>query len=98
MVRPTKLYWKATKHVLVYLKGTTQYGLWYRGTEGVKIQVFTDVDWVGIPFKRKRNSRGIFNIGSTTVSWHNKKHRSVTLSSEEAKNMAASKEHVRPSR
>jgi len=27
MVRPTKLYWKATKHVLRYLRGTTQYGL-----------------------------------------------------------------------
>ena len=30
MVRPTKLYWKATKHVLRYLRGTTQYKLWYR--------------------------------------------------------------------
>jgi len=30
MVRLTKLYWKAAKHVLRYLKGTTQYGLWYK--------------------------------------------------------------------
>ena len=30
MVRPTKLYWKVTKHVLRYLRGTSQYGLWYR--------------------------------------------------------------------
>ena len=27
MVKPTKLYWKETKHVLRYLKGTTQFGL-----------------------------------------------------------------------
>eukprot|EP00253_Pinus_taeda_P033140 PITA_33140 len=27
MVKPTKLYWKATKHVLRCLKGITQYGL-----------------------------------------------------------------------
>lgn len=27
MVQPTKMFWKATKHVLRYLKGTSQYGL-----------------------------------------------------------------------
>eukprot|EP00253_Pinus_taeda_P030913 PITA_30913 len=45
MVQPTKLFRKAVKHVLRYLRGTSQYGLWYRRTEGVKIQGFTDVDW-----------------------------------------------------
>ena len=29
MVKPTKLYWKKTKHVLRYLKGTAQFGLWF---------------------------------------------------------------------
>ena len=44
MVQPTKLFWKATKHVLRYLRGTTHYGLWYRRTEGVKVQGFMDAD------------------------------------------------------
>eukprot|EP00253_Pinus_taeda_P031026 PITA_31026 len=35
MVQPTKMFWKATKHVLRYLKGTSQYGLWYRQIKGV---------------------------------------------------------------
>ena len=30
MVKPAKIFWKAGKHVLRYLKGTTEYGLWYR--------------------------------------------------------------------
>ena len=30
MVQPTKLFWKAVKHVIRYLRGTSQYGLWYR--------------------------------------------------------------------
>jgi hypothetical protein len=30
MVKPTKLFWKVGKHVLRYLKGTYEYGLWYR--------------------------------------------------------------------
>ena len=30
MVNPTKLFWKSGKHVLRYLRGTSEYGLWYR--------------------------------------------------------------------
>ena len=28
MVKSIKLYWKETKHVLRYIRGTTQYGIW----------------------------------------------------------------------
>ena len=30
MVQSTKMFWKAAKHVLRCLRGTSQYGLWYR--------------------------------------------------------------------
>jgi hypothetical protein len=90
MVRPTKLFWKETKHVLWYLRGTTQFGLWYRWTEGVKLCGFTDADWVGSPSDRKSTSGGIFSVGSTVVSWYNRKQRSVALSSAEAEYMVAS--------
>ena len=30
IVNPTKLFWKAGKHVLRYMKGTSEYGLWYK--------------------------------------------------------------------
>eukprot|EP00253_Pinus_taeda_P035255 PITA_35255 len=90
MVRPTKLYWKAEKHVLRYLKGTTHFGLWYRRAEGVKLQGFTDADWARSPSDRKSTSRGIFSIGSTTGSWYIRKQRSVALSSVEVEYMAAS--------
>eukprot|EP00253_Pinus_taeda_P010947 PITA_10947 len=79
MVRPTKLYWKATKHVLRYLRGTSQFGLWYRRTEGVKLQGFTDAEWAGSPSDRKSTSRGIFGIGSATVSWYNRKQGSSCI-------------------
>eukprot|EP00253_Pinus_taeda_P010021 PITA_10021 len=90
MVQPTKLFWKAAKHVLRYFKGTSQFGLWYRRTEGVKLQGFTDADWVGSPSDKKSTSGGIFNLGSTAVSWYNRKQRSVALSSAEAEYIAAS--------
>ncbi len=90
MVQPTKMFWKASKHILKYLKVTSQYGLWYRWTQGVKLQGFTDADWVGSPSDRKSTSGGIFNLGSATVSWYSRKQRSLALSSTEAEYMAAS--------
>ena len=90
MVQPTKMFWKVAKHVLRYLRGTSQYGLWYRRTEGVKLQGFTDADWAGSPSDRKSTSGGIFNLGSAAVSWYSRKQRSVALSSAEAEYMAAS--------
>lgn len=43
---PTKLFWKASKHVLWYLRGTSQFGLWYNWGEGVKLCRFIDAHWV----------------------------------------------------
>jgi len=56
----------------------------------VKLQGFTDVDWVGIPSERKRTSGGIFSIGSATISWYNRKHRSIPLILSEAEYMVVS--------
>lgn len=90
MVKPTKLFWKAGKHVLRYLRGTSGCGLWYRQEDEVKLCGFMDADWVGSPTDRKSTSGGVFSIGSTTVSWYSRKQRSVALSSAEAEYMAAS--------
>lgn len=90
MVKPTKIFWKAGKHVLRYLRGTSRYGLWYIQEDEVKLCGFTDADWAGSPTDRKSTSGGIFSIGSTAVSWYSRKQRSVALSSVEAEYMAAS--------
>eukprot|EP00253_Pinus_taeda_P031397 PITA_31397 len=90
MVRPTKMYWKVAKHVLIYLKGTSKYGLWYIQTWGVNNKGFTDAYWVGSPFVRESTPGGIFSIGSVVVSWYNRKQRSIALSLTEAEYMVAS--------
>ena len=84
MVKPTKLFWKVGKHYLRYLRGTSEYGLWYRQSDEVKVHGFTDVDWVGSPTDRNSTSGGVFSITSTTVSWYSRKQRAVALSSTEA--------------
>jgi hypothetical protein len=90
MVKTTKLFWKAGKHVLRYLKGTSKSGLWYRQTDAVKLHGFTDADWAGSLTDRKSTSGGIFSIRSTEVSWYNRKHISMALSSAGEEYMAAS--------
>eukprot|EP00253_Pinus_taeda_P018032 PITA_18032 len=90
MVKPSKLYWNATKHVLRYLIGTTHFGLWYRRTKGMKPQGFTYANWAGSPFDMKRTLGGIFSIGSTTISLYNKKQRSIALNSEKPEYTTAS--------
>jgi hypothetical protein len=92
MVKPTKLFWKAGKHVLRYLKGTSEYRLWYKQMDEVKLHGFMDADWEGSPTDRKSTSGGIFSIGSTVVSWYNKKQRFVALNSAEAEYMVASQD------
>ena len=90
MVQPTKLFWKVVKHVLRYLRGTSQYGLWYRQVDRVRLEGFTDADWARSPSDRKSTSGGIFNLGSTIVFWYSRKQRLVALSLAEAEYMAAS--------
>ena len=36
----------AIKRILRYLKGTTEYGLWYPKGNNLNIHSFTDEDWV----------------------------------------------------
>jgi hypothetical protein len=90
MVKPTKLFWKAGKHVLRYMKGKSKYGLWYRQMDEVKLHGFMDADWVGSPTDTKSTLGGIFIIRPTIVSWYSRKQRSVALSSAEVEYMAAS--------
>ena len=56
----------------------------------MKLCGLTDVDWAGSPTDIKSTSGGVFNIGSTAVSWYSRKQISVALSSAEAEYMEAS--------
>jgi hypothetical protein len=92
MVKPTKLFWKAGKHVLKYLRGTYEYGLWYKHTHEVNFHFFTDADWVGSPTDKKSTSGGIFSIRSIVVSRYSRKYISMALNSTEEEYMEASQD------
>ena len=76
--------------MLRYPRGTSEYGLWYRQKDEVKLHGFMDADWGGSPTDRKSTSGGIFSIESTVIFWYSRKQRSVALNSAESEYMAAS--------
>ena len=63
----------AIKRILGYLKGTKDYGLWYKFGGNLDLKVFTDADWVGNLDDRKSTSGGAFFLGKRLVSWTRKK-------------------------
>eukprot|EP00253_Pinus_taeda_P018100 PITA_18100 len=72
------------KRILRYLKGTTEYGLWYPKGNNLIIQAFTDADWARSIYDRKSTSRAAFYLGGCLVSWLSKKQTSILLSTAEA--------------
>ena len=79
----------AVKRILRYLKGTEDYGLWYKLGGNLDLKVFTDVDWVGNIDDRKSTSGGAFFLSKRLVSWTSKKKNCTSESIAEAEYVAA---------
>ena len=43
----------ATKHILMYLRGTVDYGLKYDANQKINLEGYVDLDWVGNAIDRK---------------------------------------------
>ena len=61
------------KKILRYLKGTEDYGLWYKLGGNLDLKVFTDADWVGNLDDRNNTSGGAFSLGKRFMAWTRKK-------------------------
>jgi hypothetical protein len=73
MVEPRSVNLVAAKHVLRYLKGTTDYGLRYASDHEISVQGFTDSDWVRSVADWKSTSGCCLNMGSSMISWFSRK-------------------------
>ena len=67
LVQPRQVHLTAAKHVMRYLKGTIDFGLYYDGNHDYKLYGYTDADWVGSVSDRKITSGGCFCMGSTMI-------------------------------
>ena len=65
------------KRVMRYLKGTKDYGLYYKRSDRFELKVFNDFDRVGNIDYRKSTSGGAVFLGKRLVSWKRKKHNCI---------------------
>ncbi|WVZ02898.1 hypothetical protein V8G54_023704 [Vigna mungo] len=89
---PRQPHLSAAKHILRYLKGTTDYGVYFpksvNNTSNV-LEAWCDADWSGDQEDMKSTFGYIFKLMGTSVSWCSKKQSIVALSSCEAEYISA---------
>jgi hypothetical protein len=79
----------AVKRIFRYLKGTTEYGLWYPIGNQLDLYAFTNADWAGCVDDKKSTSGATFFLGGCLVSWSSKKQLVVSISTVEAQYIVA---------
>jgi hypothetical protein len=91
MEAPTELHYQVVRKILRYLKGTLDYGLFYKKkkSERHKLVGFSDSDYAGDVDDRKNTSGYVFLLNGATISLSSKKQTIVTLSTTEAEFIAA---------
>ncbi|CAL8176432.1 unnamed protein product [Prunus armeniaca] len=89
MSNPTELHMEAAKRILRYLRGTTDFGVFYKKGGKGELNVYTDSDYAGDQEDRKSTSGYVFLFSSGVVSWSSKKQPIVTLSTTEAEFITA---------
>lgn len=79
--QPKQPHWDAAQHMLRYLKGTYDHGLFYPSKTNLKLVGYTDADW-GQMSSRPLTGFCVF-LGSLLISWKTKKQKTVSKSSVE---------------
>jgi hypothetical protein len=83
----------AVKHILRYVAGTPDHGLFYRRKEGesgnIRLVGFSDSDFAGDVDDRKSTTGVLYCLGDSPITWHSTKQKVVALSSCEAEYIAA---------
>jgi len=72
-----------------YLQGIINVGLWYPADVSLNLVGYSDSNFAGCKIDRKSTSGTCHLLGSSLVSWHNKKQACVALSTVEAEYIAA---------
>ena len=55
-----------------YLKGTDDFGLYYKRSENFELNAYTDANWEGNIDDKKNTSGGALFLGSRLVTWTSK--------------------------
>lgn len=89
MHSPIQVHFRSAKRFLTYIRGTTDYGLYFLKTESGELQGYADSDWAGSVDDPQSTSGYAFSFGSAVFSWNSSKQDAVAQSSAEAKYISA---------
>ncbi|GAU21703.1 hypothetical protein TSUD_242750, partial [Trifolium subterraneum] len=82
-------YLTQVKRTLKYVNGTCDYGIMYTHGESTTLIGYCDADWAGSADDRKGTSGACFFLDNNLTSWFSKKQNCASLSTTEAKYIAA---------
>jgi hypothetical protein len=83
-------HWKLAKHVLRYIRGTTDLCLTFDGDCGERIVLgYADADWGGDLDTRRSTTGYVFKVFGGVVAWKSKRQSTVALSTTEAEYMSS---------
>jgi hypothetical protein len=88
MAKPRTAHWNAAKGVLRYLKGTSDSGITFRGSDS-SLTGYCDADYAGDMDTRRSTTGYVFMMNGGAISWSSHRQPTVAVSTTEAEYMAA---------
>ena len=68
MGNPGREHWEAVKWILRYVKGTTDYGLWFTKNTEFKVEGYCDADFASDRDRSRSVTGYLFEVGGNTIS------------------------------
>ncbi|WKA05539.1 hypothetical protein VitviT2T_023501 [Vitis vinifera] len=85
---PTRRHWNGIKHLLRYLRGTTDMGLFYSRESKQQLLGYADARYLSDPHKGRSQTGYVFNCNGITISWRSVKQTMVATSSNHSEILA----------
>lgn len=76
---PTKRHWNDIKHILRYLRGTEDLGLFFKKNGDMTIIGYADAGYLSDPHKAISQTGYVFLFGGTAISWKSTKQSIVYI-------------------
>ena len=85
---PTRRHWNGIKHILRYLKGTSDMGLFYSKESKQQLLGYADLGYLLDPHKARSQTGYVFRCNRAAISWKYVKQTMVATSSNHSKILA----------
>jgi len=79
MQNPKKSHLEAVRRILWYIKGTFNYGRYYKKDDKFELVGYCDADYVGDHDTCQFTTGYMFSLGSAVISWCSRRQPTVSL-------------------